>query len=330
MHELGRLERVELREVWESESAHFTPWLAQEANIKVLADAIGLDLEVEAQEKNVGPFRADILCKDTATGAWVLIENQLERTDHTHLGQLMTYAAGLDAVTIVWVSSQFTEEHRAALDWLNRITDEKFNFFGLEIELWRIGSSAVAPKFNLVSQPNNWGKRVTEGAHTAGELTEKRQLQLEYWTAFRAFLAERSPGLRTTSPRPQHWLGVSLGRSGVSLAAVASRWDSVRQTYATNELRVELVLDGSDAKAFYQTLEVQKVDIEAALGESLTWCAAENTRTCRVFVQTTVNLDDRSDWLRQHGWLRDKLEAMKRVFSPIVKDLRVVPAEDGL
>src|SRR5882672_9937256 len=113
---LGRLRKVDLREAWSSENSDFTPWLAQEENLKLLGEAIGIELELEWQEKDVGPFRADILCKDTATDDWVLIENQLERTDHCHLGQLITYAAGLNAVTIVWIAERFTQEHRAALD----------------------------------------------------------------------------------------------------------------------------------------------------------------------------------------------------------------------
>jgi hypothetical protein len=149
---LGRLEAVDIRAVWTDEAREFTPWLAGEANLKLLGDTIGLDLELEAQEKQVGPFRADIPCKDTVTGAWVLIENQLERTDHTHLGQLMTYAAGLDAVTIVWIAERFTDEHRAALDWLNHVTNGTVNFFGLETQVWRIGDSAMAPKFNIVTR----------------------------------------------------------------------------------------------------------------------------------------------------------------------------------
>src|SRR5688572_15954584 len=132
--QLGRLERVSVRDCWVDEARDFTPWLAQEENIALLGEAIGIELEVAAQEKNVGPFRADILCKDTLDGRLVLIENQLERTDHGHLGQLITYAAGLDAVTVIWVADRFTDEHRAALDWLNRITDTDFTFFGLEIE----------------------------------------------------------------------------------------------------------------------------------------------------------------------------------------------------
>ena len=146
---LGRLERVELRDYWEHEGSDFTPWLASEENIALLSETIGLELEVQQEEAAVGPFRADILCRDTASDELVIIENQLEKTDHKHLGQTITYASGLDAVNIVWIAARFTEEHRAALDWLNRITHEEFRFFGIEIELWRIGKSVPAPKFNI-------------------------------------------------------------------------------------------------------------------------------------------------------------------------------------
>src|SRR5438128_1646495 len=132
MPALGRLKPIELREAWPNESTAFTPWLAQTENLALLADAVGMELELEGQEQRVGPFRADILCKDTGTNQWVLIENQIEPTDHCHLGQLLTYAAGLQAVTIVWVAKTIREEHRAALDWLNKITGDQFNFFGLE------------------------------------------------------------------------------------------------------------------------------------------------------------------------------------------------------
>ena len=160
-HNLGRLEQVKLREAWESESQDFTPWLAQAENLKVLSETLNMELETEGQEERVGPFRADLLCRDTDGDSWVLIENQLGRTDHTHLGQLLTYAAGLQTATIIWVAATFTDEHRAALDWLNDITDERFRFFGLEIELWRIGDSPAAPKFNIVSKPNEWIRAVS-------------------------------------------------------------------------------------------------------------------------------------------------------------------------
>jgi hypothetical protein len=156
---LGRLEKVDLRDIWTTEATDFTPWLARQENLAVLGETLGIELELEAQERAVGPFRADILCKDIGTDRWVLIENQLERTDHVHLGQLLTYASGLEAVTIIWIAARFTEEHRSTLDWLNRITDESFRFFGLEVELWRIGTSAAAPKFNIVSKPSACDRR---------------------------------------------------------------------------------------------------------------------------------------------------------------------------
>ncbi len=182
---LGRLVKVNIRDYWEREDNDFTPWLAEEENIRLLGNSIGIDLELEAQEKEVGLFRADLLCKDTATGDFVLVENQLERTDHGHLGQLLTYASGLNAVTIIWIALRFTEEHRAALDWLNEITDESIRFFGLEIELWKIGDSDLAPKFNLVATPNDWSKTVIGAAKNIekAQQTGIKKLQIDYWTA---------------------------------------------------------------------------------------------------------------------------------------------------
>ena len=116
---LAQLTPVDLSEVWENEPQHFTPWLAQEENLTLLGETLGIDLELEEQEINIGSFRADMLCKNTADGSWVLIENQLAPTDHTHVGQLLTYAAGLDASTVIWVAKTFRSEHWAMVDWLN-------------------------------------------------------------------------------------------------------------------------------------------------------------------------------------------------------------------
>ena len=182
---LGRLERVDLRQEWKTEAQDFTPWLAQEINLAILSETLNMDLETAGQEESVGPFRADILCRDTLDDSWVLIENQLERTDHTHLGQLLTYAAGLQTVTIVWVAANFTDEHRAALDWLNEITDERFRFFGLEVELWKIGNSPAAPKFNIVAKPNEWTRSLGKSTRRLRftDLTERNlgivQMRLE-------------------------------------------------------------------------------------------------------------------------------------------------------
>lgn len=315
--DLGRLEKVDLRRIWETEAGDFTPWLAQEENIKLLGDTIGLELEVEAQEKEVGPFRADILCKDTGTDTnnWVLIENQLERTDHTHLGQLITYAAGLNAVTIVWVSARFTDEHRAALDWLNGITDEQFNFFGLEVELWRIGSSPVAPKFNVVSQPNDWGRTVkTATARLESEgLTETKQLQLEYWTDLRSLVLNESATIKPQKPLPQHWTNFAIGRAHFMLQALVDTWDK--------RIRVLLHLGGPDAKAHFNLLYRDKEAIEREIGESLDWKELPENKSSHINLWRDMDPTDKASWAEQHRWIMDKLEKFHRVFGPRVKQL---------
>lgn len=291
--EMGRLERVELRNVWKSEAGDFTPWLANEDNIKLLGDAIGVDLEVEAQEKNVGPYRADILCKDTETGQWVLIENQLERTDHPHLGQLITYAAGLDAATIVWISQKFTEEHRAALDWLNEKVPEEIRFFGIEMELWRIGSSPIAPKFNIVSKPNDWTKPSGElRSRFSKELTGRQKFQLEYWRAFRKLMEQQGGCVRPTKPLPQHWLVFSIGRSGFLLYTVVNVKNS--------QIGIRLVILGPDAKTYYNLIASQQEEIEEAVGEGLQWRELPDNKESQINIWHECDPTDQPAWKEQH------------------------------
>ena len=240
MIELGRMEKIsELRDVWKSEDGDFTPWLARDDNLALLADAIGINLELEAQEQSVGPFRADILCKDTETNNWVLIENQIEKTDHTHLGQILTYGAGLEATTIVWIAKSFTEEHRATLDWLNEITSDKFNFFGLEIELWRIGDSPIAPKFNVVSKPNEW---VRDGGEIQ-IISPEGKLRLDYWTTFIDYLHERNSTIKTSKPHSWHYLPFSIGRANVGLSAIV-------YTHK-RKIAIQLYFAGPNAKSYF-------------------------------------------------------------------------------
>lgn len=321
--QLGRLEKVKLRDYWQSEAGDFTPWLAEEGNIEILGEAIGLELEVEAQEKSVGPFRADILCRNTADGHWVLIENQLERTDHTHLGQLMTYAAGLNAVTIVWISARFTEEHRAALDWLNDITDESFNFFGLEVELWRIGDSLAAPKFNMVSKPNDWTRSVTEGTKTIGpgELTPTKQSQLDFWSGFREHMLEAESPVKPSKARPDSYMPMAIGRTGFGLMAMMTTWSLEAQETVSGEIRAELYLSGDLAKAHFHLLMAEREAIEADLGEPLTWYNPEGLLACRIYVARRVDLGDRTTWPESFEWLRVKLERLREVFRERVRAL---------
>ena len=317
---LGTLQRIPLREVWANEASDFTPWLAKAENVKLLGEAIGMELEVEGQEQAVGDFSADIHCRDSLDDSAVLIENQLERTDHRHLGQLITYAAGLDAVSIVWIAERLRDEHRAALDWLNEKTEEDIKFFGLEVELWRIGQSQVAPKFNIVCRPNDWSRSVrNEAARVRTDaLTEGKRRQLEYWTAFRDHVLESESALRPRKPRPNLAMHFALGRSGFRLAAVASRWDTLAETFSTHELRVQLVIGTKDARGFFDALMRDRDRIESDFGESLTWYKADGVERCRIYTRHTADLDDQTAWPKQHEWLRTNLESMDRVFRPLI------------
>lgn len=316
-HNLGKLVKIELRDIWLSESSDFTPWLAREENLLTLGETLGLELELEAQEKAVGPFRADILCKDIGTNAWVLIENQLERTDHSHLGQLLTYASGLEAVTIVWIAARFTDEHRSTLDWLNRITDETFRFFGVEVELWRIGESPAAPRFNIVSKPNNWNKLVAQAARAIddADLTSTKSLQLAYWAAFgNALMAMGGPLAKERKPQPQSWMSYSIGRTGVGVNASMIR--------PKKQVRAELYMSGSHAKPRFWLLQKQKAEIEAETGYPLDWDELPEGKDTRI----SISLNDadpeiQSDWLRQHEWLAARLNEFYKVFSGRVRML---------
>ena len=314
---IERLEPVDLREAWPAEDGNFTPWLAE--NLDVLEKTLGIEMELEAQEKSVGRFSADILCKETSSDSWVLIENQLERTDHTHLGQLLTYAAGLETVTVIWIAKSFTDEHRAALDWLNGITDETFRFFGLEVELWRIGDSPVAPKLNIVSKPNDWSRSVSRAA-VDGESSETQAKQKEYWEALNKVLdAAGGPIRGNLRPRPAHSMRYAIGSAGFSVNAVMQR--------LKGRIRTELYISGGDisggdADAFFGLLLEKKDDIERQFGNQLDWQERPERRHCRIAHHLDdVNPMDEADWPRQHKWLAEQLNAMHRVFSDRVRDL---------
>ena len=316
---LSTLEKIDLRMYWEDEASDFTPWLAQ--NLALLGDAIGMDLELEGKEMNVGRFKADILCKDTTSDAWVLIENQLEHTNHKHLGQLMTYAAGLDAANIVWVAQRFTDEHRAALDWLNRITTDGFHFFGLEVELWRIGKSDVAPKFNVVCQPNDWAKGITR-ASVSG-LTTTEQLQSEYWQGFNEHLLQGKSKLKLQIGHVTHRVSISIGKGGFKLEA--------RINTKSNNIAVALVLRHQYAKDYFSQLLESKTLIEEEIDKSLIWQKLEGKKRSQIKLElNNTLLSQREDWPQQFAWLKDHLERFHQAFAPRVKLLKQIEPETPL
>ena len=152
MYEFDHFRRIELRDIWPHEAQDFTPWLAE--NLVFIAEALGMDLELEATEKRVGDFRADIVCLNRTDNARVIIENQLEKSNHAHLGKVLTYAAGLDAATIIWIAEELRPEHRDVLNWLDRNTPAVLRFFGVELTVFQIVESPYAPEFKVVTDTN--------------------------------------------------------------------------------------------------------------------------------------------------------------------------------
>ncbi len=309
----GSLTPVDLRECWPREDSDFTPWLASEENISLLGDAIGAELEVKEQEASVGSFSADILCRNMDDESLVVIENQLEMTNHAHLGQLLTYAAGLEAVTLIWVVKSFREEHRATIDWLNRITDSGFHFFGIEVEVFKIGDSNPAPCFEVVAKPNDWSKTFKQRAEEGVDSSPQKQLQIEFWEVFGERLEMRGLPFKRRVPKAKYYCKYGAGGKNCYLiASINTR---------KNQLFVEIRCARKNAKAHFFLLQNQREEIEAELGYSLEWKEFPETIGSSVIYRRDCDFSDQSSWTEFADWLIENMEAFQRVFRPRIKQL---------
>ena len=320
MPKLDRLQPVELRDIWPDEAQDFTPWLAEEENLELLSETLGLELELEGQEINVGDFRADILCRNAADGSRVLIENQLEGTDHSHLGQTLTYSAGLDIHTVIWIAKEFRAEHRAALDRLNEITKEDFQYFGIEVKVWQIGDSAHAPQFEVVSSPNDWSRTVSQNTQRVvnSELSETQLQKERFWIEFRDYMIQKGSRLRCPKPGPWNYLVFSIGRTNFTLEPIINSQKT--------EIGIRLYIKGQNATAHFHLLKAQRGDIEEEFGELLEWAELLQFESNRVSLKKgNTDPTDETDWQKQHEWLTSKLELFDKVFRSRIKALN---AED--
>jgi hypothetical protein len=258
--------------VWADEARDFTPWLL--ANEAELGAAIGIDLELQQAEYPVGGFSLDLLGHDLTNGVKVIVENQLERSDHGHLGQLLTYAAGTDASTVVWIAKSIRDEHRQALDWLNEHTDEETNFFGVEIQVVQIDDSRPAVQFVLAAQPNGWQKAVR--ASTSGQLAGRALAYQGFWTRYAERLQMEHPEWSRAVPPSgnEFWMHSSIRGAGFKCAF-----------NGTDQLRHELYIDlptASENRSIFDRLFASKDALEAAYGRSLVWDAEPTRKACRI------------------------------------------------
>ena len=315
--DLEKLPREKLREVWPDEAANFTPWLAEPHNLALLGRALGLELELDSVEKPVGPFAADILAKDSVSQRRVVVENQIAPTDHTHLGQLLTYAAGLGARAVVWIAESFRDQHRAAIDFLNSATTEDFDFFAVEIELYRIGESQIAPRFSVVARPNIAVKEST--AALGGALSESQKAYLEYWSGLIKMASGRYPALSERTPGKNSWQYFETLRGGDPKLSVNASfpWDK--------GLRLEVYIDGKLAKAAFNVLRKDKKDpIQSALGKQLSWEELPDAKASRIALYMppcNIKRENRDQWPQQHEWLLTWGPKLAEVIRPFAKQL---------
>jgi len=305
---LGEIKNVSLRKIWKNEAYDFTPWLV--LNLDRLGEAIGLELEFESSEVSVGPYSADILAKDAGTDKFVVIENQLEKTNHDHLGKCITYASVLDASAVIWIAAKFSDEHKKALDWLNDHTSDEIGFYGIRVELWQIDTSQPAVRFNVISEPNSVVRQATKRKEL-GELTETRQTQLEFWTAFREKLAETGKIRSLQTPRPQYWFDVALGKSGINLS----------NTFNTdkNEIGVRVYIGNKKVDEYLPYFESLKESIEESIGSPLVWNPNPDNRDKVIHLTKHFKLEHRKNWKPAIEWLVGETIKFRETFSQAIR-----------
>lgn len=299
----GTLKEItDLRSIWPHEALNFTPWVAE--NVDLLADAVGLDITVDETESSVGDFNVDIYASETGTDRKIIIENQLEDTDHDHLGKLITYASGKGADVVIWVVKHAREEHKAAVEWLNNHTDDKIGFFLCEIKLFQIGDSQIAPSFTVVERPNDWTKEIRKTASA----NPTQQQRLEYWQAFNDYAfsdANFSRIFNKRKPTTDHWMDFSIGSSACHIA--------VSQIQKRKAVDVELYIN--DDKELFKSLFAHKDEIEKNMEMELEWKELPERKASRILIEKTVDLDDRATWPEQFDYIMDTCIKMKKAFK---------------
>ncbi len=311
---LDHLKRLSPREAWGNEATDFTPWLAREENFAVLAEALHfMDAEVEGTEHAVGSFSADIIARDR--DGYILVENQLEQTDHTHLGQIMTYLAGLEgAVKIVWVSTKVREEHRASIDWLNAHTPDDFSFFAVELELFQIGTSPAAPHFHVVAKPNEWSRHVSQRARqlTESATNDRQQRYMEFWGAFGDYLSEHDPSFSRRTPSKDYWWTFGIGRSGFTLQVSAGARD--------HWITASVICNIDPEKLVFDHFASEKEEIEAEIGEPLRWLRLDDAKMWEInMVWREIDPMDRAHWPEYFAWYWVKMQKLRSAFTDRIR-----------
>ncbi|WP_036499260.1 DUF4268 domain-containing protein [[Mycoplasma] testudinis] len=298
------VEIKDLTKIWTHEASDFTPWLAEEGNIALLGDAVGLDIEVLETESTVGSFKADILAKEQVTGRNIIIENQLFNTDHDHLGKLITYASGKSASIIIWVVKHARDEHRAAIKWLNDVTNDKTDFFLCEVKLFKIGNSEPAVKFEVIEEPNGYMK-IEKKSELKSPLSQSR---FDYWKNFAEYSSKNpsfSKNFKRQLPTINSYLGFGIGSARYQITLLLPNQN--------DQMGVEFYI--YDDKELFFSLEQKKQEIEKNIGLSFDWQELPNRKASRIIIQKDAKLNNQQEWPNQFEWLIQTMLKMKQEFK---------------
>lgn len=293
--ELGKLEKIELREVWRHEALDFTRWLARKENIALLSKEIGIDIEVIETEMSVGRYNVDIYARDTESNKKIVIENQLENTNHDHLGKMLVYAAGLDADIAIWIVKDVNEEHKQAVEWLNDNSFEKINIFLVKVELWQIDNSPIAPKFQVICEPNNWAKVLKQ--QSKENVSDLELKQMEYWQGFVDYAKSKDKTYISQRPSIYNWYVIRIGSSDYKIKLVHS--------VNSDMIRCQLEIFNDE---IYKKLEQYRTEIDNKIN-GLEWEYLEDRKVNRISCNNSSK-DNASSYV----WLLDMVDRFKEVF----------------
>ena len=311
---IGKLESVDVRKLWVHEQYDFSAWLAKEANLSILVETLGISFTDVETEKFVGSYRCDIVAKDDNNkDKIVIIENQLERSDHDHLGKIITYASGLDASTIIWIVTNARTEHKSAIEWLNNNTISNITFFLIELKAYRIGDSLPAPKFEIAEMPNDFVKNANT---KSGDkiLNRSKAARYDFWTRLIEYSSNSVESmlsiLKNRKANTDDWMSVSIGTSKAHLEIKLSDKDHC----------IRIVLYISDDKELYYLLENMKEDIEKDAEHPLIWRNFDSLKKSEIIFEIPgLNFDDDSNY---DDLMRDTLENIVRLKDIYIKYLK--------
>ncbi len=283
---IGKLKEVDIRNLWKHEQYDFSEWLSHDENIEELNDILGLTLTDVSKEVYVGSYRCDLVAVDESTGIKVIIENQLESSNHDHLGKIITYASGLDAQVVVWIVTHAKEEHRSAIEWLNNNTNGNINFFLIELHAYRIENSIPAPYFEVVEKPNDFIKNSKRNGDS-GDISKSEAERVEFWTRLNEILIERGKPFNVRKASKDSWYDVAMGRSGIHVSI----------SLVNRESRIEVLIYIDDNKKMFDDLYNKKDKIENDLGFKLEWFRMDNSKASRIkYYVKGLNFDNHSNY----------------------------------